>query len=126
MLWEEADKISLLTSLSDLIRYLYEHHGVKPWLLIDDYDKPIHTAFVYCYYNDMINFMHLLLGNVFKTNSYLHISVITGIPPIAIKCVFTGMNHVAAYSLLHSEHFGFTEDELIDILKRSNLANIIQ
>lgn len=34
-------KSILENSLKELTRLLYLHHGVKPWLLIDEYDTPI-------------------------------------------------------------------------------------
>ena len=126
---QKADKISLMTSFQNLTEYLYLHHGVKPWLLIDEYDTPLYAAFMYRYYDEMIGFLQPFLGNVLTTNKYLYKSVVTGILRIAKGSVFSDMNHVTVYSLLqneYSEHFGFTEEEVIQTLKRSNLANNLE
>ena len=122
ILREKVDKISLLFSIGNLTRYLYYHHGMEPWLLIDEYDTPIYTAFLNGYYEQMLNLMRGCLGIALKDNDYLYRSVITG--RIAKGSLFSGVNYLSVYSLLqneYSQHFGFTEEEVYDILKRSNL-----
>ena len=34
----------------------------KPWLLIDEYDSPIHAAYAHGYYDEMIEFMKGFFG----------------------------------------------------------------
>jgi hypothetical protein len=124
ILERQGSEQELTAALKNLTRYLAHHYGVKPWLLIDEYDTPIQASYVYGYYEPMINLMRNLFGSVLKTNSYLHRAVITGILRIAKESLFSGLNNVMVYSMLRSEygqHFGFTEDEVDGLLKKYGL-----
>src|ERR1700722_16226346 len=76
---KQADESDLKSALQDLTYYLYLHYGTRVWLLIDEYDTPIQTAYAKKYYNEMIVFMRGILGTALKTNRYLEKAVITGI-----------------------------------------------
>ena len=120
-----ADQAKLENSLKILVECLYAHHGVKPWLLIDEYDTPIQSAHLFKYYGEMIELMRGLFSSALKNNPYLNRAVITGILRIAKESLFSGLNNLAVYSSLrheYSEHFGFTENEVNTILEKSNLS----
>ena len=78
VLERKADIITLTDSLKDLMRYLYNHTGIKPWLLIDEYDSPIHASYAHGYYDEMIGFMKGFFGAALKNNAYLEKAVVTG------------------------------------------------
>jgi hypothetical protein len=121
---KEASKDTVLSSLRDLSGYLYKATSVKPWLLIDEYDTPIQSAYVSKYYDDMISVMKILLGSALKSNPYLEKSVITGILRISKESLFSDLNNLKVYSVLddkYSEYFGFTEIEANDLVQRSGL-----
>ncbi len=121
----QANLAQIEESLLILSEYLYLHHGVRPWLLIDEYDTPIQAAYVEGYYNEMIKFMRSLFGAALKSNPYLNKAVITGILRVAKESLFSGVNNLKVYSLLqneYSEHFGFTEAEVDNILNQSHLS----
>ncbi len=125
ILEEKASEASLKMALFDLTYALYLYYEIKPWLLIDEYDTPIHAAYVGGYYDEMIQFMRGLFGAVLKNNPYLNKAVITGILRIAKESLFSGVNNLKVYSILHdgySEHFGFTETEVNAILAGSHLV----
>ena len=48
------NKNKIKNSLSNLLKFLYKHHGIKPILLIDEYDVPIAKAAHFGYYREMI------------------------------------------------------------------------
>ncbi len=125
ILEEKSNEASLKTALFDLTYTLYTFYEVKPWLLIDEYDTPIQTAYIKGYYDQMIEFMRGLLGPALKNNPYLNKAVITGILRVAKESLFSGVNNLEVYSLLrdeYSEHFGFTEREVDKVLEKSNLS----
>ena len=125
ILEERASESSIKSSLLDLTQNLYQHYNVKPWLLIDEYDTPIQSAYLYKYYDEMIAFMRGMFGAALKNNPYLNKAVITGILRVAKESLFSGVNNLKVYSILHqsySQHFGFTEQEVDDVLKKSNLS----
>ena len=125
ILEESINEAQLKSALKDLMYYLFLHHGIKPWLLIDEYDTPIQSAYAKGYYNEMIEFMRGMLGAALKNNPYLNKAVITGILRVAKESLFSGVNNLEVYSLLrdeYSHHFGFTEPEVDNILKASQLS----
>ena len=125
ILREKADQLMLETALKKLIAYLYQHHSVKPWLLMDEYDTPIQSAYVHGYYEPMISLLRGMFGAALKTNPYLERAVITGILRVAKESLFSGVNNLKVYSLIHShygQYFGFTEEEVADLLKKARLT----
>lgn len=121
----EANQSQLENSLQFLIECLNTHYDVQPWLLIDEYDTPIQSAYIKGYYDEMIEFMRGMLGAALKNNLYLNKAVITGILRVAKESLFSGVNNLEVYSLIrdeYSEYFGFTEQEVDNILRKSYLS----
>ncbi len=124
---ERATQVSLQSSLFDLTHALYLHYGVKPWILIDEYDTPIQAGYLDNYYKEIIELMRGLLGSVLKGNANIHRAVITGILRIAKENLFSGLNNVQVFSVLnteYSEQFGFTEPEVDEALQKNNLHHL--
>jgi hypothetical protein len=124
ILYRTASQETIKSSLLDLSGYLHKATSVKPWLLIDEYDTPIQSAYLNQHYDGMIGLMKGLLGAALKSNPYLEKSVITGILRIAKESLFSDLNNLKVYSVLnnkYSEYFGFTESESNDLIKRSGL-----
>lgn len=113
-------------ALKNLSECVELHYGVKPWILIDEYDTPMQAAYLNGYWEEMADLMRGLFVEGFKTNDSLNRAVITGILRIAKESLFSGVNNLKVYSVLnkeYSEHFGFTEPEVGSILKQSHLQD---
>lgn len=125
LIWKRTLDQSLLEqALHNLTQYLFKHYGVKVWLLIDEYDTPIQSAFLHGFYPEMISLIRALFGTALKTNPYLEKAVITGILRITKESLFSGLNNVKVYTLLDSkygEYFGFTESEMTELLTQAKL-----
>ena len=122
---QEAHETALKAALFNLTKYLYRHFGVRPIVLIDEYDTPIQAAYLYGYYEPMILFMRNFLGSALKNNPYLHKAVLTGILRVAKESLFSGLNNLEVYSLLkqkYAPYFGFTEEEVVDLFQRAGLS----
>lgn len=107
------------TLLKELSMLLKSHHGVNSMIIIDEYDTPINEAFHRGYYDEMIGFMRVFLASGLKDNYSLERGFMTGILRVAKEGIFSGLNNVAVYSVLdekYSQYFGFTSDEVKDIL----------
>jgi hypothetical protein len=119
---------SLITeSLKKLTRFLHLHHGIKPWLLIDEYDTPIQAGYLNKHYDQIVEFMRGMFGSALKGNDYLHRAVITGILRVSKESLFSGVNNLKVYSLLNFEYancFGFTQSEVDEALKKANLEHL--
>ncbi|MCK4608013.1 MAG: AAA family ATPase [Gammaproteobacteria bacterium] len=121
-----ADEETIKNSLQNLCEYLYRYYGAKPWLLIDEYDTPIQSAYVNGYYEEMISIMRSMFGAALKTNPYLERAVLTGILRVAKESLFSGLNNLEVFTILREEYgqyFGFTEQEVKDLLIQSQLES---
>ena len=116
------NKDKITSSLSNLLKFLYKHHGIKPVLLIDEYDVPIAKAAHNGYYREMIDIISPFLSNALKTNMYLGRAVLTGCLRAAKESIFTGLNNLKICSILDpgkkdiSQGIGFTREETQEVL----------
>jgi hypothetical protein len=107
-------------SLKNLSEYLFKIYNTPVLLLIDEYDVPIQSGWSNGYYDEVIDFMRGLLSGVLKDNSYLFKGILTGIYRVAKESIFSGLNNLKVFSPLskkYSEYFGFTENEVEDMLE---------
>ncbi len=112
---EECRYDDLLGSLKNLTTMLYKHHGVKPILLIDEYDAPIQYAWEKGFYDEMISFMRQFYSDVLKTNESLNFAVLTGVLRVAKESIFSGLNNLMVCSVLsenYNDAIGFTYEEV--------------
>ncbi|MCD8205296.1 MAG: AAA family ATPase, partial [Clostridia bacterium] len=116
----KADESDFANSLKFLCESLFTYYGVKPIILIDEYDVPIQKAYEKGYYDEVVGFIRSLFSAAFKgTDLKITFAVITGAMRIAQESIFTGLNNLAVYSVLtdkYSQYFGFTKDEVRKIL----------
>ena len=121
-IYDPQNENTLVFSLQKLCRLLWLHHGVKPVVLIDEYDVPIAKAAERGYYREMVDVIGLFLGNALKTNNYLGRGILTGCLRAAKESIFTGLNNFQNCTILDSENdelsqgFGFTEEEANEVL----------
>lgn len=113
---DETDQEESLYLLSEM---LYKYHGQKVILLIDEYDVPLDKAYSKGYYDEMVDHMRGLFGEVLKTNPNLYFAVLTGCLRISKESIFTGINNFKVHSIAdtsYDEYFGFTDEEVKKIL----------
>jgi hypothetical protein len=115
-------------ALQDLSEYLHRHHGERVVILIDEYDQPIHAGYTGGYVREMLAFFRGFLGSGLKSNPHLFKAVLTGILRVARESIFSGLNNLAVCSVLEpafSTSFGFTEDEVVDLLARAGKSEAL-
>lgn len=111
----EAPKVYYKSALKDLSRWLYAHHGIRPMIIIDEYDKPAQTSRSYGYYTEMINFLKGFYTSGLKDNPNLNKGIMTGVLRIAKESIFTGMNNFDVYTVFSDKfntYFGFTTEDV--------------
>ena len=119
-IWFKKENGEYANSLKNLTSFLYKYYKKEVILLIDEYDIPLITAHKYGYYNEIINFYKIFLGEALKTNQYLKMGVLTGIIRVIKTGIFSDLNNLKVYSILekkYSEFFGFTEEEVKEALQ---------
>jgi hypothetical protein len=115
-------------ALQDLSEYLHRHHGERAVILIDEYDQPIHAGYVNGYASEILEFFRAFLTAGLKGNPHLYKAVLTGILRVARESIFSGLNNLAVCSILEpafSTRFGFTEDEVVDLLARAGKSELL-
>ncbi|MBP0979471.1 MAG: AAA family ATPase, partial [Oscillospiraceae bacterium] len=107
-----------------LSQMLHKHYNQKAIILIDEYDVPLAKAFDYNYYDQMVVLIRNILHQALKTNDSLQMAVLTGCLRISKESIFTGLNNPKIHSITSvrfDEYFGFTDQEVLELLKYYNL-----
>ena len=116
--WDYS-RISLESTLSNLIEMLKMHHGREVIVLIDEYDNPIQRTYGKDFQKDIITFMRDFMSPALKSNQSLKFGVVTGVMQIAKESIFSGLNNLYVNNVLSEdfdECYGFTESEVKEML----------
>ncbi len=135
----ETDKkeyVSILEKTADNSQYLYalkllsdclkEAYNKNVIILIDEYDVPLESAYFGGFYDEMVNLIRSVFESALKTNPSLEFGILTGCLRISRESIFTGLNNLAVYPMtenLFSQYFGFTEEEVKEIVRFYNISN---
>lgn len=117
---------TLAYSIRDLSKLLQKHFDRKVIILIDEYDVPLSKASDNGYYDQMVFLIRNLFEQALKTNDSLYFAILTGCLRVAKESIFTGLNNLkilSATSVRFDEYFGFTDDEVRELLAYYHLDN---
>lgn len=112
---EDSNEATLKSSLRELSEVLEGRHGIRPVVLIDEYDSPLNNSHGKPFQQDIIAFVRDFLSSTFKGNEHIRLGVITGVMQIAEGSIFSGLNNLKVNNILSTdmdEMFGFTSDEV--------------
>ncbi len=121
---KEADQALLAVSLLRLTEWLHRYYKKTVIVLIDEYDAPAHTAYVGKYYETFITFLRNWLSGGLKDNVHLERGVLTGILRIAKESIFSGLNNISTFTVVHEpfrDKFGLLETEVEKLLEEYGL-----
>jgi hypothetical protein len=134
-LFEEVTLDNIKNSLAILSHLLYKHYNKKPWVLIDEYDTPINSAYRWFGTNEtefqkVLEIFRGIMKSTFKRETGdqelpVERGLITGILRIAKAELFSGLNNVKEYSLLDKKFasvYGFTQTEVDELLTKVPLT----
>lgn len=116
---DEANEVDCQMGLQLLSLMLHKHYGKECIIIIDEYDTPIQQGHSCNFYSEIVNFMRNFFSGGLKDNPHLAFGFLTGILRVAKESIFSGMNNLKINSILeesYSEYFGFTAEEVKDIL----------
>ena len=117
-----ANNAELENSILYLCQLLEKHHGIKPLLLIDEYDVPLQESW-YAenkYYGRMVAFIKNMLSAALKTNPSLYKGILTGVTRVSKESIFSGLNNIIVNTVFDedfSEYFGFTQEEVNEMFR---------
>ncbi|TSJ81238.1 MAG: ATP-binding protein [Candidatus Cardinium sp.] len=130
ILSKEANQQALEKSLKLLSQCLYQHHGQKVYMLIDEYDTPLNKAYGdEVYLKAMVALMRNLFSAGLKSNTALEKGVLTGILRVSKDSMLSGLNNLETYTLLdeaYSSYFGFSETEASYLFKAKDLGTSME
>ena len=109
----------IIECVPTLCRMLERHHGVKPIILIDEYDRAVSDSFGSESHRPMMNLLGGFMCEALKNNDSLQMAYVTGIMQIAKESIFSDLNNIRVnniFSIKSDERFGFTEAEVKKIL----------
>jgi hypothetical protein len=124
MLDKTSNLSDLINSIKNLSQYIYLDGGVRPYLLLDEYDTPIHSAYSTDYYEAVLNLVRGMLSTALKDNSNIEKGILTGITRIARESLFSELNNITVYTLQkkgYADCFGFTETEVTNLCAKMQL-----
>lgn len=128
ILERSADDALYRRALKNLTMFLHQVHGVRPIVLIDEYDAGIHAAYTNGFYKEAIGFFGGFFLAGLKDNMHLERAVMTGILRVSKESIFSDLNNPGIYTLLEAEFntcFGFTEAEVQTLLDKAGLSHIM-
>ena len=106
-------------ALGVLAAALHVYYKERPVILIDEYDSPINYAATHGFGEEALQFFRNFLSGAMKDGEHCRLGVITGILRVAKEGVLSGLNNPEVWSVFdndYSDCFGFTEDEVMDLL----------
>lgn len=112
------------TALQQLTQVVKDGFGIKPVLLIDEYDQPIISSYEYGYHETIGTFFSNFYGSAMKGNAALDQALITGVQRVAKESIFSQFNNARVYTVLHRQYapyFGLTVAETEKLLTHYGL-----
>ncbi len=114
-------------TLTDLCQYLSVHNGNKKVIiLLDEYDTPMQEAYVYGFWEELVEFTRNLFNAAFKTNPYLERALMTGITRVSRESLFSDLNNLDVATITSEKYetsFGFTEEEVFESMEEFGFSN---
>ena len=109
----------VVRSLQLLCSYLERCYGKKVLVFLDEYDTPLQEAYVFGYWDKMVDFIRTLFNLTFKTNPFLERALLTGITRVSKESIFSDLNNLEVVTTTSDKYctaFGFTQDEVFQAL----------
>lgn len=119
-----ASESMLAQSISYLCQWIEDAYDDETVILIDEYDKPVRSAYLAGYYEEFMEFFKKFMESTLKTNTLYRFAVVTGCSRISKETLFSGLNNLKEFDIFQTgfdEEFGFTESELQSLIKNTSI-----
>ena len=93
-------------SIKHLSAWLHRAYNKPVYILLDEYDTPLHAAYTDNFYDEMIAFIRSFMVQSFKDNPNLKQAVVIGILKVAQESIFSDFNNPAVSTVLERRHEG--------------------
>ena len=116
------------TIMRELTEILFEVYNKKPFILIDEYDKPLLDNMLHADFMEIKAYLVVFLSSSMKDNPYLGKAVFTGVTRITKENLFSGLNNVKVYDIFKPSafdaDFSLTEDELAELVPEDKISAV--
>ena len=119
-----VDPMVAPNSLARLCELLEQSMGKRCIVLLDEYDTPLHEAWVGGFWHEVSEFVRAFFNSSFKSNPSMERALLTGITRVARESIFSDLNNpkvVSATSPEYATSFGFTQDEVFAAMEEFGL-----
>ena len=110
------DKDLTSGALMDLIKNIHSVLGVKPYVIIDEYDRLMVASTDEPGYDELRKWLQGLFRRALKDNPSLGKAVLTGVTRVAKESMFSDLNNLKVYDVLqegvYDTDFALTEQEV--------------
>jgi len=116
----EINEDYLSFSIGYLITAVFAFYGIKPIVLIDEYDQPIISSYDHKYHAHLSDFFSSFYGQALKGHGDLDLALLTGIQRVAKESIFSKLNNIMVYTVLdhkYASYFGLTGEETQTLLQ---------
>ena len=124
----DNDENQTVGALFDLTQNLYTVYGVKPYIIIDEYDKPIMDNIASPELPEFKRWITAIFGSALKDNPALGKAVLTGVTRIAKESMFSNLNNLEVYDVfksgIYDNDFSLTEQELTELVPADKLPEL--
>ncbi len=113
------DRKLSVDAIHSIARFMQRYHEKDVIIILDEYDTPMHEAWINGYWDRAVAFFSQLFNSTFKSNPYLDRGMITGIARISKESIFSDLNNLNIITTTSDEYataFGFTEREVFQAL----------
>lgn len=111
-----------------LTQNLHAIYGIKPYILIDEYDKILMDNVYSAEYENIRRWVTEVFESALKDNAALEKGILTGVTRISKESMFSGLNNLAVYDIFTSgdfdRDFSLTKEEAQEILTPEELGEV--
>ena len=123
---ERESEAGTMDGLNFLCEMLFKHHGKTVFVIVDEYDVPMASAYGTKWYDSVRIMIEKMLSSVCKTNQYIESVMVSGCLYAIKNSAYTGLNNTQTYNVLsydYADCFGFTEKEVEQLLAAAGLSD---
>ncbi len=120
------DETAASAALRRLCAFLYKYYHKRVIILLDEYDTPMQEAYLNGYWEELSDFIRIMLHATFKDNPYMERGILTGITRVSKESVFSDLNNLKVVTVVSAKYetaFGFTEAEVFAALEEYGMSD---
>ncbi len=126
LLTSAAKKGMLISFIRTLCEAIYQDCGIRPIILIDEYDAPLSKIEDGEDYKKMASFLNSFFEISLKNNNFFEFAILTGCLRYTPDGITTGFNNHTIFDIndrSFADKFGFTQEEVQSLLAEQGFSD---